>query len=328
MSSPFINSSSDDIEIITRINNCFEEYDSDPFVLGNQFFRFPARKGRLSFYPISKNLRMLATSYSKSIADGTSFGISHRPRRGEINFVKSVLGWSSWYPWIWVRHLQQDAMPLSKAWQTYFESNFSVREFRAKKFRVRKYLEPLDALSTRFVLYCEALSRLFILSNYSKVYVSSNLNLELLESPFIALHIRRGENVSKDGSWIRPGFTFVELEEYLHAVNILAKNLEINRIYLACDSVTDMDEVKLRLENQYEVFSLNLDRSRFVRHVQGHIEDVETWCQKNTNDIPFYALSGIAELFAMSNCSGIVGSIGSSEFAKTGWLLACSRKRR
>jgi len=271
---------------------------------------------------------MLATSYSKSIAGGTSFRISNRPRRGEINFVKSVLGWSSWYPWIWVRHLQQEAMPLSRAWQTYFESDFSMRKFRGKRFRVRKCLEPLDVLASRFVLYCEALSRLFILSNYSKAYVSSNLNLELLELPFIALHIRRGENVSKDGSWIRPGFTFVSLEEYVRSINELATNLEINRIYLACDSVSDMDEVKLRLENHYEIFSLNLDRSRFVRHVQGHIEDVETWCQRNNNEIPFYTLSGIAELFAFSNSSGIVGSIGSSEFAKTGWLLACSRKRR
>ena len=323
-----MNSSTNDLQITEIINRTFHDYDSNPYLINRRILRFVSRKGRLSFYPLSKNLRMLATSYSKSLGEGTSFRISNRPRRGEEKFVRSALGWESWFPWVWVRHLQEDPRHLSGAWLTYFDSTLSGADTSTGRKRVLRNLKPIELVASKFVLYCEALSRLFKLSQYSKAYVSSNLDIELLRTPFLALHIRRGENVSIDNTWIRPGFTFVSIEEYLDSVDILAAKLQLNRIYLACDSALDMNEVKQRLQGRYEIFYLDLDRSRFVRHTQGHIEDVETWCQKNHSDIPFYTLSGIAELYAFSNCSGFVGSIGSSEFAKTGWLLACSKSRK
>ena len=142
VSNSFVNSSPQDIEIIARINNSFDGYYSDPFILKKRLMRFIPRKGRLYFYPISKNLRMLASSYSKAIAEGSTFRISNQPRRGEVSFVKNTLGWNSWFPWIWVRHLQEDANPLSSAWQAYFDSNFSLEKFRGKKTQSKKEFRP------------------------------------------------------------------------------------------------------------------------------------------------------------------------------------------
>jgi len=271
---------------------------------------------------------MLATQYSSALEMGVKFSISNRPRRGEKSFVSRSLGWKSWFPWIWIRHLDLGPSSLGDSWKVYFDSNFDfVRGAKKLKCINRKYL-PMEYLAAKFVIYTHALSKLFILSNYSKDYIDSVIDAELFESSYIALHIRRGENVSHDGSWIRPGFTYVSLDEYLSAIENLSNLLNTRRIFLSCDSNSDFEIINSKLCTEYQVFSSRIDRARFYRPKPGQIEDVETWCQKNTDEIPFYALSGIADLFAMSKSVGMVGNIGSSEFAKTAWLLACANHKR
>jgi len=312
----------------SRINEQLAEYRGNPYSLFTLHPPMRKHKAHLSVYPLSKNIRMVASVVAKNLAHGWSTQFSDLPRRGEEDFVRTSLGWESWFPWVWTSDVSIYRGSGIEAWSEYFEfPNFQNSNHSHRKL-VLKYQRSQDYFLTQLPFMADALRQTFTFSQSSARKVQSLLDQSFIQdvsnNGYIGVHIRRGENVSEDEKWTRKNVPFVSLEDYATATKDLAYELGIDKLFVSTDSVNTLERFS-KLCTGFNIFYNYIDRSQFFRPMQDQIEDVETHVRKNGSLCNFYAFSALADLYMLSGSKGLVGTISKSEFSKTAWYLAVSK---
>jgi len=319
------NASEDTAQLITSY---IQEFMDSPYRLNRVLFPFSFKKAHLSFYPLSKNLRMVASEISRNLEFGASTKLSNKARRGEPKYVKKVLGWTSWYPWIWSRTRDGANLKNSKAWFMYF--NFPEKS--TFKYTRAKYLKTAsDEVRTlaRIGIVVSVLGTLFQLPDRIMQDIRRILpnNLEIPNALTIGVHIRRGENISIDGATVRNGFTNINPNEYFEEVKKVCQKLETKRIFLCTDS-TEIRDLAKKEFGTFELLIPNYDASNFYRPINSSEISLETIWANDPELMSFYAITAIADLFALSRCDYIIGTHSVSEFSKTAWYLAMHHKKK
>ena len=310
------------------ITSYIQEFIDSPYRLNRVLFPFSLKKAHLSFYPLSKNLRMVASEISRNLEFGASTKLSNKARRGEPKHVKKILGWTSWYPWIWSRSRDGAKLKNSKAWFLYF--NFPEKStFKYNRAKYLKTGSDEDRTLARIGIVVSVIGTLFQLPDRIMQDIRRILpnDLEISDVRTVGVHIRRGENISIDGATLRNGFTSINPNEYFDEVKKVCKELETNRIFLCTDS-TEIRDLAIKELGIFELLIPNYDASNFYRPINSSEISLETIWANDPELMNFYAVTAIADLYALSRCDYIIGTHSVSEFSKTAWYLAMHHKKR
>lgn len=282
-------------------------------------------RAQLSFYPISKNIRMISSIVAKNLAQGKNTKFSKKAKKGEEKFAKQFLGWKSWYPWIWTRWVSNNLSNL-ESWNVYFNFSRTNTHIKGKKLKVLR-TNPVEKTYARLGIYVFAVSKVFQLNESTKNEIVKMLPKEFFESKekIIGIHVRRGENISEKNDIQREGFIYVELSSYWEEIRKVSKQLNTKKIYLSTDSFEVIKYAKKELK-ELEVMYSDIDRDNFFRPTSTEQVSLETIIANNHQMAKFYSFTSIADLYALSKCDYIIGTISISEFSKTAWYLAMADK--
>ena len=299
------------------MNDYLLEFNVRPY-----YFKNTLKKGKLaklSFDPISKNIRFLSSAVAINWLSNKSTKFSNKARNGEDKFVKNQYGWESWYPWIYAR---QDCINVNNldAWKLYFSSFSDGYVENNQSTQLNTKPDESEKLKYTFPAVVSAMNKIFKFSLNARKEVNSNYFCDMPSDPVIGLHIRRGEIISEDESWTRPGTPSFNIGDHVHAVRVMSEKLGTNKVFVATDSNSTIEKIKEMLPD-FEVFTSNTDRNHFYRIKPGEIYDMQNYIYSNPREASFYVHSSLSDLKYLSQCQGLVGKF-SSEFTFTAWLLA------
>jgi hypothetical protein len=300
-----------------EMNNHLLEFNARPYYFMNTLKK--GKLAKLSFDPISKNIRFLSSAVAINWLSNKSTKFSKKARDGEAKFVKNQYGWESWYPWLYARQNSFDINNLD-AWKLFFTSfsNGEVENNQSTQLKIKS--DKSDELKYIFPAVISALNRIFKITFNSENEINSSYFCAMPSDPVIGLHIRRGEIISEDESWTRPGTPVFSIDDHVHAVRMMSEKLSTNKVFVATDSNSTIEKIVEKLPN-FEVFTSNTDRNNFYRIKPGEIYDMQNYIYSNPEKASFYVHSSISDLKYLSQCHGLVGKF-SSEFTFTAWLLA------
>lgn len=309
----------------SRITYYIKEYRSSPYRMSLLPRLFSYRSAKLSFYPLSKNLRMIASVFSRNLERGARTRISNRAKRGESKFVKTVLGWNSWHPWVWSRKLNSRKIKNAEAWKEFF-SLPKISPLDLLKTKRIKNLTQNDLKFAQIGIVVSVLRALFNINNFYMERILEKLpTLHNDSTPIIGVHVRRGENVSSDNQAIRNGFTPIEVLEYFETAKKVCKSVDSKKIYLASDAL-EVRNLAIEYFKDYELLYADYDPIEFIRPVNSDEISLETILANDPTITDFYAITALTDLYALSQCDFIICTVSISEFSKTAWYLAMARK--
>lgn len=269
----------------------------------------------MSFYPIAKNVRFLASFMTQNILMNKRSIISNLARHGEDKFIIDIHK-NRWHPWIWSRGLVQGNYSNQEGWEQYFDS-FSKK---AQSFQIIGEIErPPD---DTFVFYLNLACILYTHQFSEKYRNEINEYARQLKWPttkVLALQIRRGEIASKKGEHIydRP---YIPLENYIERTDLFLKNNpDFTHIYISTDSDEEIENIRM-LRPQWNLIILPIDHSKFYR-CTGNNVDVEGYVMADISRIPFVTGTAMADMYFMGQCQGIVGTMTNSAFARLAFFL-------
>lgn len=309
-----------------KISYYIKKYKNNPYRLNHKSIDIFKSQAQLSFYPISKNIRMISSIVAENLAKGKITKFSKKAKKGEAKFVKHFLGWQSWYPWIWTRWASNNKLSNLESWSIFFDFT-ADRNYAKKQKREVLKLNQLEKIYAKIGIYVFAIGKVFQLNELTKKEVLKIIPNEFfnLNSKVIGVHIRRGENVSGENDIKREGFIFFDLSVYFNEIRKVSKQLNTKKIYLCTDSTEVINFAKAELK-EYTLFYSNIDRDKFFRPTSTAQISLETLVANDTQMAKFYSITSIADLYALSKCDYIVGTISISEFSKTAWYLAMAEK--
>jgi hypothetical protein len=310
------------LEDNSDLTELFVNFKAKPYYFATTIYK-KNRLSKLSFDPISKNLRFLSTSVALNWTVGKSTKFSNRARNGEEKFVRDEYGWGSWYPWIYARW-NSDHISNLDAWHLFFSS---FTHGRIESIKTYYKLETHLAAELKYFLpfKINALQEVFQISQHSRSEINSHFFTTWPTGSVIGLHLRRGEIMSQDESWIRPGTSAFSIDDHVKGVLRMSERLNTDQVYVATDSTNTLELLRKKLPN-FNIFSSNTDRSKFYRIEHEKIYDMQHFIFDNPKLGEFYAYSSISDLKYLSQCQGLVGKF-SSEFMLTAWLLALGNQQ-
>lgn len=300
-----------------EINDLMLEFNSKPYYFKNTVSR--GKLAKLSFDPISKNIRFLSSAVAINWLSNKSTKFSKRARDGEARFVKNQYGWESWYPWLYARQNSININNLD-AWRLFFSSFSDGQVENNQSTRLKIKHDYSEELKYTFPAVLSAINKIFQISYNVENEINANYFCAMPSNPVIGLHIRRGEIISEDESWTRPGTPVFSIDDHVHGVRMMSEKLGTNKVFVATDSNSTIEKIKEKLPG-FEVFTSNTDRNNFYRIKPGEIYDMQNYIYSNPRKASFYVHSSISDLKYLSQCQGLVGKF-SSEFTFTAWLLA------
>ena len=277
---------------------------------------FGAGQSCLSFYPIAKNLRFIASDVAQNSLSGRSTVISEQPRIGEEEFCRSKLGWSDWKPWVWMPGAKSNKQAILEILcNNRWDSIAVVNQRRITTNTLIPECLP------KLVDHISALAAIFKPS--SRILDSINQSCPSLENlkKSIGVHIRRGDIQSRDGTWNRPDrHDQFGIEVYAKACREAAEMTGIGSVFV----ISDSDDAAEKLQDQLpdlSVFQNQIDRSKFFRQKHRQSIDLEEQVRNSPELADFYVTATVIDLFAIAKCKGFVGPLGSSEMARTAYYL-------
>jgi hypothetical protein len=301
----------------TEMDDRLLEFNAKPYYFKNTLRK--RKLAKLSFDPISKNIRFLSSTVAINWLSNKSTKFSNKARNGEERFVKNQYGWENWYPWIYARQNSTNVNNLD-AWRLFFTS-FSdghVENNQSTQLNIKR--DKSEMLKYTFPAVVSAINTIFKISLNVRKEINSNYFCAMPSDPVIGLHMRRGEIISEDESWTRPGTPVFSIDDHAHAVRMMSEKLGTNKVFVATDSNSTIEKIVEKLPD-FEVFTSNTDRNNFYRIKPGEIFDMQNYIYSNPEKASFYVHSSISDLKYLSQCQGLVGKF-SSEFTFTAWLLA------
>lgn len=282
----------------------------------------------LTFYPIAKNIRTVTSFLAKNVLDGYSSFINNMARNGEVEHWKKHND-MKWYPWLWSRgRMERDDYTNQEGWNYYFDSFGSTHEDLPVS---SNSIEPPGEIIV-FFIYLSCCKYAFRLNaHFQEMVMKYKAEMQWPENgKVLAVQIRRGDTVKKDGSMA--GRPYFELNDYIEKMDIMIKEHEYEYIYISTDSNEEIGEIQ-KLRPEWKLLQLPIDRSQFLRvdetiDLYGKQMDLEVFCAMHPDRIPFIMDSGMADLYFISQCHGYISTISISEFSICGWLLQIAEQEK
>lgn len=310
-----------------RISYYITKYRNEPYLLSDKIITCYRFRAQLSFYPISKNIRMISSVVAENLTNGKNTKFSKKAKKGEAKFVKQFLKWNSWYPWIWTRWANNNLSNLG-SWSVYFHFSRTNAHLKGQKLKVLK-VNRTEKTYAKIGIYVFAISKVFQLNESTKKEIVKIIPKEFFISKekIIGVHVRRGENISEKNDIQREGFTYFDLSIYFNEIKKVSEQIKTKKIYLSTDSLEVIEYAQEELK-EYTVMYSDINRNGFFRPTSTEQVSLETIIANDSQMAKFYSLTSIADLYALSKCDYIVGTISISEFSKTAWYLAMADKNR
>jgi hypothetical protein len=273
----------------------------------------------LSFYPVAKNLRFIATQVAKNSRSGRRSVVSEHPRDGEEMFVQQSLGWQSWKPWVWFPDSPSnkrgiESMLASSAWD--ISPHLNRRDFvqEGEMQILMKFVDHLSSLNAIFKIEPTLLAEI-----REKVPVENQLWSS------IACHIRRGDTQSKNSDWNQPGRTDqFGLVMYAEKCKDAGYATGLNNLFVITDSDDSVEQLASLLP-EFTVKQNSFDKDLFFRQPDGQKINIEEYVRLNPDLAAFYRSTTIADLWAVSQCQAFVGPLDTSEMSRTAYYLQIAR---
>lgn len=276
----------------------------------------------LSFYPVAKNIRFVSSHFYNAVKNNKLPVLSNAARNGEDYFWMAMTS-KSWYPWLWVRYL--DDIDTNEGNRKSWERLFNPIEDKIEK----EDIDPSIFNSSSFFLYLECLSHVFRFDKVFEKKLLEKYKVEFPQGAVCGLQIRRGEIVPKDGdinkAWkIRDLFT---LDEYMIGAREVCNKIGTKTIFLSSDSSETIDYLQKNYKD-YDFIVNKYDRNLFLRF-QGDPTKInlERDLQLNPELIEHYTESCLIDLYMLSQCQGFVGGMKNSEYGVCGWFLQMAKQK-
>jgi hypothetical protein len=280
----------------------------------------PKEENILSFYPIAKNIRFTSSYMTNSILQKKASFLDNKTRNSEPEWWRNHLNMGNWYPWLWARERNELSGNFSnkEGWGYYFTSFLPQQQSIPISSKENNPQPPPEHLCI-FFIYLSCLRYTFQFNmNYQQILSDYKTQMNWPDSSrILAMHIRRGDSCTSDGSiTVRQFFT---LEQYLEKADKMCSEVGYEYIYISTDSNEEIEKMK-QARPEWKLLFLPIDRSQFYR-MKDKTVDIEVACCLEPHRIPFTVDTGLADLFFISQCQGYISTISISEFSRCGWFL-------
>jgi hypothetical protein len=301
-----------------QINELFEALEpADSFLTS---LKAPMRVD-LSFYPVAKNIRFIASGVAEHSRRGRKSKISETPRIGEANFVKDNLGWESWFPWVWSPTANSNADAIRAILgKSHWDPSPVVNRRTLSTSLGREIIDFADHLS--------ALGSVFTLGPEIERAILSKLPSQDFLRCAIGVHVRRGDTQAKGSAWNQPGRDDqFELRDYAEKCIEAGERTGFKNIFVLTDSDDTVEQLASLLPD-FDVAQNSFDKSLFFRQALGESVNVEEHVRINPHLAEFYVNSTIGDLWGVSNCAAFVGPLATSEMSRTAFYLQLANSKR
>lgn len=283
---------------------------------------------RLTYRPIGKNLRLLATAVRDHVDRGRATVILPD---GPITEMRALAArGKAWHPWLWSRGRDDgdDAgrRDAAAAWHRLFE-----RPSREPSAGVApRDLPQLPANGTfdgeglAHVLKLAAATRhVFSPVDSLRASVASArdaMGWPSAGTPVLGMHVRRGDAASSEPNGPRRSTrASFPLSHYLDAADRLCGRYGIRHVFLATESADEVARAAAA-RPEYTFLAVPHDRSSFP-DIATSGRFIEEWSLDEPSLAATLAEAAIVDLAMFGECAAFVGAFN-SEFSVLAWLLA------
>ena len=261
---------------------------------------------RLTFYPIAKNLYVLAMEYLAAIQNDTTleFSEDYILNDENCNYPRYFNG-DIWKPWLWSR-IDRRNSDTKTGWELYFnpwKNNEVIKLQNGNK-------------ENSIITYGKCLEQIFrpneyIMNNFVEEYkfISDKKNLCIV--------VRRGDCKNLVNKIVK----CKSIDYYIKYI----KNYNPNEydIYVSSDSIDivleELRDLLPEYNFHYSKYSSKLD------FLPSDGSDIEVFCQKNPHHIETVMISAIIDLYNIGLCDAFIGPYKYSVFSRVGVLLMIVR---
>jgi hypothetical protein len=287
------------------------------------------REVHLTFFPIAKNVRLVATHLYRNSHRGLQTvivpGNPEEERRLAERGSQPRFGVArgDWKPWLWSRiprgqleSIGTNTDDVEKGWPLYFrridapsvdspEPSGEPRPKRRPKRRVRNVLAMAQCNEFAFRPSPEVQCAI----DAAKDAINWSPDRRVL-----GIHLRRGDAESRE---------HVELTAYLAQADVICRRYGIDTIYLSTESEVEIERAKA-LRPQYQFLYLRHDREVFPKKEETDLF-IETRAFQDPSIIEPIVESALVELFFLKTSDAFIGTFN-SEFSMLAWLLCIGDK--
>lgn len=281
------------------------------------------RRVRLTYRPIGKNLRLLATAIRDAVDRGCATDI--HPDGPPLEVQALAQRGHQWAPWLWGRNGQPSATA-DQAWRSLFVNPESFVGDDAPTAAPRwKTSESAGALSSTQLRRITTLAAAAGYSCAPVAAIESEITSYLTRSgwpasaPVLGLHVRRSDAASADqGAPRLSNRASFGLEHYLAAADRLCDQYGITHVFLATESEVEIERA-MQLRPRYTFLTVPHDRTLFpdIAVTRQYIEELALTHPDRA--LPL-ARMAIVDLQLFRRCSAFVGAFN-SEFSVLSWLM-------
>ncbi len=279
----------------------------------------------LSYHPIAKNIRQLATALHYATTLNRPLVIANENPREEKLFA--LQGRGDWHPWLWgrienARDLvkensgREGRLSTAESWNLFFNDAVPAETSEKKSRPTSKTKIP--AWQRNLLEMATCVAETFVVRDHVKHRIDeweASMGFPA-DTAVLGIHIRRGDAASEN--LMKSTRNSVALDDYLTTADQLCSTYNINTIYLSTESKEEIDQAR-KSRPEYHILSLPHDRSVFpvIEDESRFIEDLALDHPEVIGQIVYSAL---ADLHFLSRCNAFIGTFN-SEFSMLAWLL-------
>jgi len=128
--------------------------------------------------------------------------------------------------------------------------------------------------------------------------------------------------------WNQPGRNDqFELFDYSQKCKLAGAKTGLKDLFVITDSDDTVEQLASLLPD-FNVHQNSFDKSLFFRQPLGKSINVEEYVRQNPQLADFYVSSTIGDLLAVSQCSGFVGPLATSEMSRTAYYLQIAKHQQ
>ncbi|HYB96116.1 MAG TPA: hypothetical protein VEC39_14175 [Vicinamibacterales bacterium] len=288
------------------------------------------RQVRLTYRPIGKNLRLLATAIRRNADAGVATDIHPDGPAVEVRALERR--GHRWQPWLWSRDPEAGDITADQAWRVLFAGPECLAEpdtpqplprwiGRGSGAFPSQQLRRVITLAVATGYACQPVPLLARCADEA----ARAIGWPPRETPVLGLHVRRGDGASSDlGPPRLSNRIAFSIAQYLEAADRLCDAYGIRHIFLATESRVEIERAA-RLRPHYTFLTVPHDRTLFpdIAETTRYIEEIAL-------DHPERALplarSAIIDLQLFARCHAFVGAFN-SEFSMLAWLMCVAGRR-